>query len=109
MHNCRHPCARSLAAPSAAGKSPARHPGHAIAVARPAGMPGSATVPPRALFVPDGGRAAGICVRAGTVRRNVILRRATLKALYEVHSWIGLFLGLALYVMLLSGSVSLFV
>ena len=37
------------------------------------------------------------------------MRRATLKALYEVHSWVGLFLGLVLYVLLFSGSVSLFV
>ncbi len=37
------------------------------------------------------------------------MRRDTLKALYDIHSWTGLFLGLALYVLLFSGSVSLFV
>lgn len=37
------------------------------------------------------------------------MQRDTLKALYDVHSWLGLFLGLVLYVVLFSGSVSLFV
>lgn len=37
------------------------------------------------------------------------MRRDSLKALYDVHSWVGLFLGLALYVLLFSGSVALFV
>lgn len=37
------------------------------------------------------------------------MHRDSLKALYEIHSWVGLFLGLALYILLFSGSVALFV
>ncbi len=37
------------------------------------------------------------------------MQRDVLKALYDVHSWVGLFLGLALYVLLFSGSVALFI